>query len=289
MKKAKTKKGNKNPKANKPASPTLPPKNSKQKRIPRPLGLTLMIKEYNQTSNKEILTRARNMIIELWANNNFYYEGRQTSIDELARYLNTSSLYITKKIVQPMKNWLTNEKVEDRYEALLGLLTKMTLATRSQTQNHIQVMASGQAIDKRTGQHTYTAFVSGEITRAIALIHKSDENFLKIIQEFKPNRPATAIQVNSLQADAKQSPLGNYLGINEAVKLLDANRETQLLDDPDKQAKLLAEHIPQDIPEIIATKQQGISIDGSTKLPNKRDHSQRREADGAIHSDVIIP
>lgn len=270
---------------------TLPPpdKIQQKKRIPRPLGITLLMKEYKRTNNRELLTKARNQVIEQWSNNNFQLFDKQVSIDELAKYLITSPQLITKKIVQPMKNWLLNEKVEDRYEALVSYLIKMGLATRAQTQNHIQVLSSGQTI--HNGLYTYTPFVSGEVTKALALIHKSDENFLKIIQEFRPTRPSIAVQNNFPGADHQQSPLGNYLGVNEAVKLLDAQRDgLTLLDDVEAQTKLLAEHIPDNLPEINATKQQGLSADGQSKPTPKRDHSKRREHTGDIYSsDIIIP
>lgn len=267
-----------------------PPKFKTKLRIPRPLGLTLMMKEYRNTNNKELLTNAKNMIINQWSTNNFSYNGKQYSIEDIAKLLDMPTQQVIKKVTQPIKHWLTNDTMENRYEALLSLLTKMGLATRAQIQGHVEVLQTSQTVDKHTNTYKYTPWVSAEVTNALKLILKSDENLWRLFEGFKPTKPSVAIQVNNQGADAKQSPQGNYLGINEAVKLLNATGTPGLLDNPEAQTKLLAEYTDNtELPEIIATKQQGISIDGSTKEITKRSHDKRREADGPIYSDVIIP
>lgn len=263
-----------------------PPKNLRDKRIPRPLGVTMLTKEYHKTNNRVLLTKASQLIIDYWVQSNFLYFGQQYNLQQISQLTRMPANRIIKKITDPMKNWLSTDKVEDRFEALVGFVIKNSLGTRAQHQDHINLIRGAQ-LNAKTGELEYTPFVTGQLTRALELLNTSDMNILRMIEQLKPARVTTAIQVN--QAANPQTPNGQYIGINEAVKLLDQNREQALLDSPEKQAKLIAQHADEPLPEIIATRQQGLSIDGSAKPAQKRDHTLRREQEGPIYQDVIIP
>ena len=83
----------------------------------------------------------------------------------------------------------------------------------------------------------------------------------------------------------------NYIGTNEAVKMIDAKREVPLLESADQQEALGAQYLDGTQPQIIATRQRGFKKELKAidiKKPKRKEplkkssHIDRREDDGEI-------
>ena len=88
---------------------------------------------------------------------------------------------------------------------------------------------------------------------------------------------STTIDITNQNTVANQQNAGQYIGPNEAIKMIDEGT-VPLLESGTLQDDLAEGYGTDKLPEIIATKQQGLKDDGTfsvADLKNKKEHTDR--------------
>jgi hypothetical protein len=287
----KTKKKDKASKGNRPKRDRSTQKHKQSnndgiRRISRPMGLTGLCKEYNQTNDESLLQRIRTISVQDWAAHGFTFAGKPRTVEQIANMLDWSTKKVIQHVSAPVKNWLESYKVEDQYRVLLSFITQMGMSDRAQFQAQIDVL-------RREQGDTYVPFLTEQVNKALSLVNENTKTMLAIASAFKPTGPSIKVQQNTLvtNTDNPTTDHGRYLGVNEAVRLLEANRPGNLLETESLQQSVILEAVPVDVPEVIATRQQGLGVDGHDKpilKKTRKDHSDRLAKNAQIMSSPII-
>jgi len=237
----------------------------KKRRIPRTMGVTTLL----QKGHREAAIK---LILREYANNNFTISGYHYTIPELCKMLSKDSAWIIGELTKPMKAFLKQNGAEGAYQAFLGHLIQTGLSDRQ------LFLAQNQTLMHAQGGK-YKPFISSTVVANFRNLNDWMAQMIKIGTLLKPaNAPSQSLP---------EHISGKYLGINEAVKLIDAERSTQLLTDGNNILKdsVLNDGALNDLPEVIATKQQGITFDGNTEK-RKRIHAPKDKP--SSYSDAII-
>lgn len=242
-------------------------------RLPRPTGTTLLIK---QGRTKE----AQEQVLTQWVTNNFTLCQITYSIPDIARMLNLSPAMIVKQITKPMKSWLLQGKQEDNYHALLSFCLNFLLSDRYQTQNQLSLLIADQ-------QGHYKPFLSTVVSHGITNLLQSTKSFVDFAKLFKPEVAKNPALDQGLANPSGSTQGTKYLGTVEAVKLIEANRDQNILDGGTLQSQILSKEKLEDLPEVVATKQQGLDSTGMEKKVKKRIHNTA--GDPNIKDAIIIP
>jgi len=152
-----------------------------------------------------------------------------------------------------------------------------------------QVFAREQ-YNTKTGQMEYKPFVSDAASKHIGVLNNTTKTLTEIAKLFKPEVPKNQtlpLKPNTDPAVA-QTEEGKYLGITEAVRMLESQKSP--LDNPEEVNKLLEAHNTVPLPEIKATKQQGLSEDGlaAKKAKKSRKAFELKAEDAVVIPDVIV-
>lgn len=241
-------------------------KNQKEKkRTPRPLGITLLCKDLNteneEKKRKELEKKIQRIWINHWASRGFMINDKSYNVQELANKLGCREEIIVQGITAPLH--LMGRDLESQSRALLSYCLILGSSDRKHIMAQHEILSRGQ-------NGRYKPFISDAVSRGISLMDANTKTMLAIAKELKPDRPKvqlnTALITNTESPDKLTSETGKWIGPNEAIKLLEANRPQglHLLESPEAQEALFAESLPESesLPEVIATKQQGISLDG---------------------------
>lgn len=278
----------------KPKSPpvTSPQNTEKDQRINRPMGLTAVMQRYHQTKDQKLLNLAQKHIIQEYINTGLMLNGIPVSLDYLSIYLRMPKDKILKQMTEG-----TRELIGDNNEAhrvLLSLAINGLLRDRGLIQKQVQDLTKAQeALGQKT--HGYVAFLSRDLNQALKNLLDSNKPFIDLVKGLQPQTPAANVQINNMNQQ-NTVPSEKVITINEAIRLIDAKNPTTLLEDADAQQLLLEAHIQDaNLPQVIATKQQGSILQGDTTSvtrPSKKrrnDHTLRREEQGDIVDAILIP
>lgn len=254
------------------------------KRIPRSTGMTMMVKHYNQIEDEKErqkkLEQIKDHVINQYIKEGFRMNGKTMELNELAIYLNMPLKGVVRKITR-YGDIMGGKDGEALARAVKLFSFNGLMATRSlvlgQAQNLIRSQGDG-----------YVPFLTSEVNRSLGNLIQNDNAFISFLKAVSPDpKTQPSVVINNQQATLNSA--GNteqLLNINQAVKLIDANRDETLLESPEMQNRLLASHISDEVPEVIATEQRGYTTPDQIMVPKKKikvaHHDDRREDDGEI-------
>lgn len=274
-------------------------------RTPRPLGVTLLTREYNNTKDPKLLKQIQRIWISQWLANGFEILGKPRTTEELQRILGCRGEMIAQHLNEPMR--MLGKDGLQKFEAALGFIFLGASSDRQKIQGQVNLLIESQGSG-------YKAFISDAVLKGLSLLNENTKTFMAIAKELKPEKPK--IQVNTLVTNPEgdktvTEETQKWVGPNEAVKILEANRQSglHLLEDPGAQEALFAKHLrpeantldsglegesllkTESLPEVIATKQQGLSIDGHLPVLKKvkKPHGDRNGQEFIFSSPVILP
>jgi len=256
-------------------------------RVPRTAGLTMAMKAYHveddQKQREKLYKRIQERILHRYIEDGYQVNGKVISITELADFVDMPVgrvIKATTKVVRSMTAIGDGEDgLQDTYRALLAMTVQGALADRGTALNQVQVL-------KREQGDRYVPFLTSALNGAIKNQMDSLKPIADLVKTLTPSDPTTVINNNNQQANNQ-----NYIGTNEAVKMIDAQREQPLLESGTQQEALGAQYLEGDVPEIVATKQRGWNLksEAISLEPKKRKkgkgpgtHEGRREDDGEI-------
>lgn len=262
----------------------LPNKEGNIRRIPRASGLTMMVKNYNQQeegNNKQrTLEQIKDHVINQYIKEGFRINGKTMELSEMASYLGITLKVLIKKINR-YGDILGGKDGEAFSRAVKLFSFNGVMATRSlvlgQAQNLLRSQSDG-----------YVPFVTSEVNRALTNLIATDNTMLALLKAISPEpQRQPNVVINNQQATMNTA--GNteqLMNINQAVKLIDHQRELGLLEDPEAQNRLLAQHVTEEVPQVIATEQRGYSAPDQVMVPQKKrkvpHHDERNEQEAEI-------
>jgi hypothetical protein len=265
-----------------------------QERHPRPEGLTMMLREAHREKSKGKLKGARNMIVQYWQRSNFEWFGEPISLDELSRLIDQSPLKTIEEMTKAVRYLMVNGKGAELGIGMAAAAHGFFGALQARYFRHLKAI-EGSLLDA-SGDLSYKPFKTETALRTLDGLLSTGKAQLEVAKFFKPDKPAAIVnqQANfgGAPTDPKASESGRYLGPTEAVRLLEAEGRANILDNEALAGRALEEHASTLLPEIIATKQQGIDMNGidvAKPKKQKRTHTDRREDEGYIYTEVIIP
>lgn len=219
------------------------------KRFPRPLGLTAMMKEYNATQDPSLLSKAQDYLINQWLMGNGVICGVMYDINLLSQKLGLDINYIR----MYMRDRLLNSKIwdKDRQEemvtGLLGEQLAWAMEDRMEVSHQVQVLREAQG-------GKYTPFISAELNKALKLKLDSSNSLQTIVRNLIGGSTTNIFQQFNQQNI--QTADSQFISIDEARELI---QEQQQVLPKSEEAKLLeAKYDIHSLPEVVATKQEGI-------------------------------
>lgn len=269
------------------------------KRFPRPLGLTAMMKEYNVTKDSSLLSKAQDYLINQWLMGNGVICGVMYDINLLSQKLGLDINYIR----MYMRDRLLNSKLwdKDRQEemvtGLLGEQLAWAMEDRMEVSHQVQVLREAQG-------GRYTPFISAELNKALKLKLDSSNSLQTIVRNLIGGSTTNIFQQFNQQNI--QTADSQFISIDEARELI---QEQQQVLPKSEEAKLLeAKYDLTSLPEVVATKQEGIDTTkeglslnktelnmitddykGAMASASREHHEMRREIEQNIDPDEPDP
>jgi len=248
-------------------------------RIKRPKGLTFQIKNLKNITNeiqyKKERERIINRVINEYVNDGFRLNNKPSTIKELAEFMELSIIEIIKRMNR-MGSYLLGNK-DEAYRALLANTIGALMATKAEAMNQFGTLRASQS-------DSYQPFISSAVNEALRGLISTDTNFISLLRIMAPSQTPSGSPIT-----INNNPIGqaltnnNLLNVNDAVKLIDKQREVPLLESQNKIDNLESTYIEEGTPEILARKQQGTQSDGLVRPKKKlKIHELRREDEGEI-------
>ena len=257
-------------------------------RIPRTSGLTRMSQSLNDPTQtrkgiNRILQKIQDTILNRYVLDGYTLNGKLIDLYSIAEYIQLPIKKVLKKITKHVRqlSLMNNTDTTDSYRALIGMALKGVIEASHITRQQVTTLQLSQGTK-------YVAYLSPALNSAIKNLIDSNRPLLEIAKLLQPNTIPAMFQIN--QNNTVQTNLTESIGPNEAVKLIDERRDRDLLANPDAQANLYTKYLEshEEIPEILATKQQGFRLDAGSLISGKPQikslptHHDRREEDGTI-------
>jgi hypothetical protein len=264
------------------------------KRIPRPLGLTILMRE-GKGGDKNKLRKAKNMLIQEWQRNDFTFNGERLDINKMAYRLNMSPLLVIEEMTKAVRFMVGQGKAQEISVGMAAAAHQFFGQLQARYLNHLEAIEG--RLGGKNGELSYKPFVTEAALKTLDGLLNTGKSQFEVAKFFQPKAPTIVNQQANFgqnPEDPKASTSGKYLGPTEAVRLLEAEGRANILDNEALAGRSLTEHASPkaNLPEIIATKQQGIDMNGidiAKPKKVKRNHTDRREDDGYILPEVIIP
>lgn len=257
------------------------------------MGTTAMATEYQKSQNLEDLQKVYNYIINHWLMGNGMLCGIMYDINTFSTKtgidINYIRIFMRDRLLQS-KLW-DKERQEEMLQALLGEQVAWALEDRMEISHQVNILRESQ------GGH-YTPFISAELNKALKMKLDSSTSLQSIIRTFMGG--GTTNIFNQF-GDTQNNQLNQNQGISidEARKII---LESQKIMDKPQEAKLLADHYDlSSLPEVVATKQEGIDTTkegltlntaemrqitddykGAMELSSREHHELRREIEANI-------
>lgn len=240
-------------------------KEAKIVRFPRPLGTTAMILEYQKSGNPEDLIKVQNYLINQWLLGNGVLCGVTYDINSFSNRLGIDTEYVRifmRDRLLSSKIW-DRDKQEELLQALMGEQLAWALEDRMEISHQLQILRDSQG-------GKYTPFISAEVNKTLKLKLESSTSLQSIIRNLTGGNTT-----NIFNQFNQQNNLGapvDTISIEEARTIV---LESQKVLSKTEEAKLLEEKYDiNSLPEVVATKQEGVDTSKEGLNLNKKELNQ---------------
>lgn len=240
-------------------------KENKMVRFPRPMGTTAMALEYQKNPNDELLIKIHNYIINQWLMGNGVLCGITYDINTFSYRMGIDINYIRvfmRDRLLSSRIW-DKEKAEDLLQALMGEQLAWALEDRMEISHQLQILRDSQG-------GKYTPFISSEVNKTLKLKLESSTSLQSIIRNLTGGNTT-----NIFNQFNQQNNLGapvDTISIEEARTIV---LESQKVLTKTEEAKLLEEKYDiNGLPEVVATKQEGVDTSKEGLNLNKKELNQ---------------
>lgn len=224
------------------------------KRFPRPLGTTSLAVEYSLNPNDENRFRLYNHVVHQWLLSNGKFGGKYMDVNTLSQVTGIPTDYIQCF----MRDQVMNSKIWDRdkQEELLNGLLGQTLAWA--LEDRLAIKSQVDLLRQSQNGH-YTPFVSAELNKAIKMMLDSSTGLQSVIRTFMGGGTTNIFNMFNQQNNVDNHQ-ENGISLEEAKRLI--VESNSILNDKSKEAKFLeTKYDLGALPEVVATKQEGIDND----------------------------
>lgn len=262
------------------------------------MGVTAMALEYQKNPNDTLLVNIHNYLINQWLMGNGVLCGITYDINTFSYRLGIDINYIRifmRDRLLSSRIW-DKEKSEDLLQALMGEQLAWVLEDRMEIAHQVNVLRESQG-------GKYMPFISAELGKALKLKLESSTSLQSIVRNITGGSTTNIFaQFNQNNVNQPQ----NTISIDEARQIV---LESQKILDKTEEAKLLEERYDiSSLPEVVATKQEGVDTSkegfnlnkaelaqitddykGAMELFPDEHHEIRREIEMRIDSDEEDP
>lgn len=226
-------------------------KENKIVRFPRPMGITAMALEYQKTSDQNLLINIHNYLINQWLMGNGVLCGITYDINTFSYRMGIDINYIRvfmRDRLLSSRVW-DKEKSEDLLQALMGEQLAWALEDRMEIAHQVNILRESQG-------GKYVPFISAELGKALKLKLESSTSLQSIVRNLTGGSTTNIFaQFNQQNNTVQQS---NSITIEEARQIV---LDSQKVLDKTEEAKLLEAHYDiGSLPEVVATKQEGVDV-----------------------------
>lgn len=240
-------------------------KEDKITRFPRPMGTTAMALEYQKTHEEEALIKVQNYLINQWLMGNGVLCGVTYDINSFSNRLGIDIEYVRvfmRDRLLSSRIW-DKDKQEELLNALLGEQLAWALEDRMEISHQLQILRDSQG-------GKYTPFISAEVNKTLKLKLESSTSLQSIIRNLTGGNTT-----NIFNQFNQQNNLGapvDTISIEEARTIV---LESQKVLSKTEEAKLLEEKYDiNSLPEVVATKQEGVDTSKEGLNLNKKELNQ---------------
>lgn len=239
-------------------------KRNKIVRFPRPMGVTAMALEYQKNPNDTLLVNIHNYLINQWLMGNGVLCGITYDINTFSYRMGIDINYIRifmRDRLLSSRIW-DKEKSEDLLQALMGEQLAWVLEDRMEIAHQVNVLRESQG-------GKYIPFISAELGKALKLKLESSTSLQSIVRNITGGSTTNIFaQFNQNNVNQPQ----NTISIDEARQIV---LESQKILDKTEEAKLLEERYDiSSLPEVVATKQEGVDTSKEGLNLNKAELAQ---------------
>lgn len=224
------------------------------KRFPRPLGTTSLAVEYSLNPNDENRFRLYNHVVHQWLLSNGKFGGKYMDVNTLSQVTGIPTDYIQCF----MRDQVLNSKIWDRdkQEELLNGLLGQTLAWA--LEDRLAIKSQVDLLRQSQNGH-YTPFVSAELNKAMKMMLDSSTGLQSVIRTFMGGGTTNIFNMFNQQNNVDNHQ-ENGISLEEAKRLI--VESNSILNDKSKEARFLeTKYDLGALPEVVATKQEGIDND----------------------------
>lgn len=228
------------------------------------MGVTAMALEYQKNPNDTLLVNIHNYLINQWLMGNGVLCGITYDINTFSYRMGIDINYIRifmRDRLLSSRIW-DKEKSEDLLQALMGEQLAWVLEDRMEIAHQVNVLRESQG-------GKYMPFISAELGKALKLKLESSTSLQSIV------RNITGGSITNIFAQFNQNNVNqpqNTISIDEARQIV---LESQKILDKTEEAKLLEERYDiASLPEVVATKQEGVDTSKEGLNLNKAELAQ---------------
>ena len=273
-------------------------KENKMVRFPRPMGTTAMALEYQKNPNDELLIKIHNYIINQWLMGNGVLCGITYDINTFSYRMGIDINYIRvfmRDRLLSSRIW-DKEKAEDLLQALMGEQLAWALEDRMEIAHQVNILRESQG-------GKYVTFIYAELGKALKLKLESSTSLQSIVRNLTGGSTTNIFAQFNQQNNVTQQ---NAITVEEARQIV---LESQRVLDKPEEAKLLEDRYDiKSLPEVVATKQEGVDTSkeglnlnkaelmqitddykGAMSSFSKEHHELRREIEMRIDPDEEDP
>lgn len=229
-------------------------------RKPRPMGLTQMSMEFQKSKNAEILDNMYTYLINNWYTNTGVVCGTHYDINSLASRFNIPRAYISRYMQETVLNSriLDKSKQEQLIEGIISEQITWALEDRMEIVNQVNILKASQG-------GKYTPFISSELNKALKLRLDSSTSLQSLVKSFTGGSTLNIFQQFNQQVN--QAEEEKYITIEEAMEII---QQSAQIEDKSQEVKYIeAQYDFSALPEVVATKQQGVDTSKEGLTLNK--------------------
>lgn len=239
-------------------------KEDKIKRFPRPMGTTAMSLQYQKTKDPNDLDKVKEYLINQWLMGNGVLCGITYDINvfsmRLGIEINSIRIFMRDRLLAS-RLW-DKEKQQEILEALMGEQLAWALEDRMEISHQLQILRDSQG-------GKYTPFISSEVNKVLKLKLESSTSLQSIVRTFMGGGTTNIFNQFNQQNNIQQQ---ESISLDEARQII---LESQKVQDKTEEAKMLeARYDISALPEVVATKQEGVDTSKEGLNINKQELNQ---------------
>lgn len=237
------------------------PVGPKKFRVPRPMGITNYMVEWHKTGEPQYWENIKKTMIQQWLLSNGVICGRDYTVSTLSNFLGCTE----EDIRLQMRDNFLGTKIWDQenqkalVEALIGQQIIWNLEDRMAIDHQVSILQQAQA-------GKYKPFISAELQNMLRLKTTSTSNLMGVVKGLTQTGT-----INIFNNDNSNNQQINIVTPDQVVDMV--NENTKKLSQDQNIAALEARYNVLELPEVVATEQQGIDLskEGVTKNIDMKD------------------